>query len=48
VFLNNQTHLGNAEAKCDGTNMLLTMTFKIAQVNIVKEVEPNIIGLSRN
>ena len=20
VFLNNQTHLGNAEAKCDGTN----------------------------
>ena len=30
------------------TPMLLTMTFKIAEVNIVKEVEPNMIGMSRN
>jgi hypothetical protein len=30
------------------TPMLSTMTFKIAEVNTVKEVEPNIIGLSRN
>ena len=30
------------------TPMLSTMIFKIAQVNTVKEVELNIIGLSRN
>jgi hypothetical protein len=30
------------------TPMLSTMIFKIVQVNIVKEVELNIIGMSRN
>jgi hypothetical protein len=30
------------------TPMLSTMTFKIAEVNIVKEVEPNMIGLSNH